>query len=151
MCIFGYLRGPGWPINNRTWLSSHLYQSTYKIWKQSYKDFLSYRENDEMSAETADAAERRLNHSIPRTYIRMGDTITYNLLTLITYRISIKLQPSSLEGGSGGILKFKFSHKNVFPGSIFGCFISATTSVFDFDRRSNVPNDESSRPQKSTY
>ena len=35
--------------------SSHLYQSTYKIWKQSDKDFLSYRENDEVSAD-ADAA-----------------------------------------------------------------------------------------------
>ena len=48
MCIFGYSGGPGWPINNRTGahlasqLSSHLYQSTYKIWKQSDKDFLSY-------------------------------------------------------------------------------------------------------------
>ena len=49
--------------------SSHLYQSTYKIWKQSDKDFLSYRENDEVSADAADAAaERRLNHSIPCTY-----------------------------------------------------------------------------------
>ena len=28
-------------------LSSHLYQSTYKIWNQSDKDFLSYRVNDE--------------------------------------------------------------------------------------------------------
>ena len=38
-------------------LSSHLYQSTYKIWKQSDKDFLSYRENDEVSADAAaDAA-----------------------------------------------------------------------------------------------
>ena len=58
MCIFGYSGGPGWPINNRTGpiasqLSSHLYQSTYKIWKQSDKDFLSYRENDEMSADAA--------------------------------------------------------------------------------------------------
>ena len=35
--------------------SSHLYQSTYKIWKQSDKDFLSYGENDEVSAD-ADAA-----------------------------------------------------------------------------------------------
>ena len=45
-------------------LSSHLYQSTYKIWKQSDKDFLSYRENDEMSADAAadavaDAGARR--------------------------------------------------------------------------------------------
>ena len=76
ICIFGYSGGPGWPINDRahlaSQLSSHLYQFTYKIWKQSDKDFLSYRENDEMSA---DAAERRLNHSIPRTYIRTGDKI----------------------------------------------------------------------------
>ena len=36
-------------------LSSHLYQSTYKIWKQSDKDFLSYCENDEMSAHLAAA------------------------------------------------------------------------------------------------
>ena len=57
MWIFGYSGGPGWPINNRTHLasqaSSHLYQSTYKIWKQSDKDFLSYRENDERSADAA--------------------------------------------------------------------------------------------------
>ena len=54
--------GPGWPINNPTGpillptssqASSHLYQSTYKIWKQSDKDFLSYRENDEVSAVSA--------------------------------------------------------------------------------------------------
>ena len=50
MRILGYSGGPGWPINNQTGpilqASSHLYQSTYKIWKQSDKDFLSYREND---------------------------------------------------------------------------------------------------------
>ena len=46
--------------------SSHLYQSTYEIWKQSDKDFLSYRENNEVSA---DAAERRL---IPHTYFVRG-------------------------------------------------------------------------------
>ena len=56
-------------------ISSHLYHSTYKIWKQSDTDFLSYRENDEMSADATDAAQRRLNHSIPRTYIHTGDTI----------------------------------------------------------------------------
>ena len=33
--------------------SSHQYQSTYKIWKQSDKGFLSYRENDEVSADAA--------------------------------------------------------------------------------------------------
>ena len=55
-------------------LSSHPYQSTYKIWKQSDKDFINYRENDEVSA---DAALGWLNHSIlppPPEYIRMGDT-----------------------------------------------------------------------------
>ena len=61
MSILGYSGGPGWPINNQTGahlasqLSSHLYQSTYKIWKQSDKDFLSYRENDEVSADAAAA------------------------------------------------------------------------------------------------
>ena len=39
-----------------------------------YKDFLSYRENDEVSADTA--AERRLNHSIPRTYFVRGIQLT---------------------------------------------------------------------------
>ena len=52
MCIFCYSGGSGWSINNRT---SHLYQSTYKIWKQSDKDFLSYRESDEMSEDAAAA------------------------------------------------------------------------------------------------
>ena len=51
ICIFWLFGGP-WASQ----LSSHLYQSTYKIWKQSDKDFLSYRENDEMSADAADAA-----------------------------------------------------------------------------------------------
>ena len=32
-------------------LSSHLNQSTCKIWKQSYKDMLCFLENDEMSAD----------------------------------------------------------------------------------------------------
>ena len=80
MRILGYSGGPGWPVNNRAHLasqaSSHLYQSTYKIWKQSDKDCLSYRENDEVSAAAAAdadaAAERRLNHSIPRTYFVRG-------------------------------------------------------------------------------
>ena len=48
------LGGPDWD-HLASQLSSHLYQSTYKIWKQSDKDFLSYRENDEVSAD-ADAA-----------------------------------------------------------------------------------------------
>ena len=32
-----------------------LYQSTYKIWKQSDEDFLSYLENNEVSADAAAA------------------------------------------------------------------------------------------------
>ena len=63
--IFSYSGGPGWPINNQTgpilfrsypltYINLHLYQYTYKIWKQSDKDFLSYHENDEVSAD-ADA------------------------------------------------------------------------------------------------
>ena len=32
---------------------SPIYQSTYKIWKQSNKDFSSYQENDEISADAA--------------------------------------------------------------------------------------------------
>ena len=52
--------GPGWPINNQTgpiflpsYPLTYMYQSTYNIWKQSDKDFLSYRENDEVSADAA--------------------------------------------------------------------------------------------------
>ena len=63
MRIFGYSGGP-WVAHKQSdrahlasQLSSYLYQSTYKIWKQSDKDFLSYRENDEMSADAADAAD----------------------------------------------------------------------------------------------
>ena len=54
---FGYLGGPGLSMDNQTGnnlpsqLSSHLYQSMYKIWKQSDKDFLSW--NDEVSADAA--------------------------------------------------------------------------------------------------
>ena len=77
--ILGYSGGPGWPINNPTgpillprhpltYINLHI-----KIWKQSDKDFC---ENDEVSADAAadaDAAEeRRLNHSIPRTYFVRG-------------------------------------------------------------------------------
>ena len=85
MRILGYSGGPGWPINNPTgpillprhpltYINLH---NNYKIWKQSDKDFLSYRENDEVSADAAAAdvdaaAERRLNHSIPRTYFVRG-------------------------------------------------------------------------------
>ena len=32
-------------------LSSHQYQSMYNIWKQSDNDYLSYRENYEVSAD----------------------------------------------------------------------------------------------------
>ena len=63
MCIFGYLGGPGWTIKKSdrahlaSQLSSHIYQSTYKICNQSDKDSLNFRENDEMSADAdADAA-----------------------------------------------------------------------------------------------
>ena len=61
-CAFWAIRGGAWVAHKQSdWAhlashaSSHLYQSTYKIWKQSDKDFLSYRENDEVSAD-ADAA-----------------------------------------------------------------------------------------------
>ena len=60
MRILGYSGGLGGPeiigAGPSSQLSSHLYQSTYQIWKQSDKDFLSYRENIEMSADEADAA-----------------------------------------------------------------------------------------------
>ena len=63
MSILGYSGGPGWPINNQTGpILLPSYPLTYinlhiKIWKQSDKDFLSYRENDEVSADAAaDAA-----------------------------------------------------------------------------------------------
>ena len=61
MRILGYSGGPGWPINNPTGpilLPRHpltYINLGYKIWKQSDKDFLSYRENDEVSADAADA------------------------------------------------------------------------------------------------
>ena len=53
------LFGGAWVAHKSDWAhlasqaSSHLYQSTYNIWKQSDKDFLSYRENDEVSADAA--------------------------------------------------------------------------------------------------
>ena len=40
-------------INDQFFIYGHLYQSTYKIWKQSDKDFLSYRENEEASTDAA--------------------------------------------------------------------------------------------------
>ena len=52
------------------------------------KDFLSYRVNDEVSA---DVAQQRLNHSIPRTYIRTGDTIiiVWNVKSPVRYKNDI--------------------------------------------------------------
>ena len=102
-CAFWAIRGgPGWPINNRTgpillprhpltYINLH-----YKIWKQSDKDLLSYRENDEVSADAAAdadadadaAAERRLNHSIPRTYFVRGiqlSTVNYQLSVVLSW------------------------------------------------------------------
>ena len=71
ICAFWAIRGgPGWPINNRTGpilLPRH--PLTY------INLHIKYVENDEVSADAADAdaaAERRLNHSIPRTYFVRG-------------------------------------------------------------------------------
>ena len=61
MCIFGYLGGPGWPINNQTGpILLPSYALTYinlhiKYGSNPIRIFLSYRENNEMS-EDADAA-----------------------------------------------------------------------------------------------
>ena len=65
MYIFGYSGGGG-----GGWIALPSYPLTYnnlqnKIWTQSDKDFLSYCENDEVSA---DAAQRWLNHSIPHVH-----------------------------------------------------------------------------------
>ena len=54
ICIFGYSGGPWvafkWSdrVHLASQLYSHIYQSTYQIWKQSDKGFLSYCVNDEM-------------------------------------------------------------------------------------------------------
>ena len=62
ICIFGYSGGGGGTLvahklsdwaHLASQLSSHPYQSTYKILKQSDKDFVSYRENNEVSADAA--------------------------------------------------------------------------------------------------
>ena len=52
--------GAGWPINNQTgpillpsYPLTYIKMSIYKIWKQSDKDFLSYRVHKEMSADAA--------------------------------------------------------------------------------------------------
>ena len=51
--LFGGGGGPRWPIKRAqlaSQLTSHLYQSIYKIWKQSIQ---SYRVHKEMSADAA--------------------------------------------------------------------------------------------------
>ena len=61
MRILGYSGGPGWPINNRTgpillprhpltYINLHI-----KYGRNPIRIFLSYRENDEMSADAAAA------------------------------------------------------------------------------------------------
>ena len=73
--IFGYSEGPRVSIQYSDWanlasqLSSHLYQSTYRIRKQPDKDLLSYHENDEVSADAV-TASWRLNHSFPPVHLR---------------------------------------------------------------------------------
>ena len=60
MRILGYSGGPGWPINNQagpillpsyplTYINIHIKYGSNPI----LKDFLSYRENDEVSADVA--------------------------------------------------------------------------------------------------
>ena len=53
-----YLNGPGQPFNGQTCpmllpVSSHPYQSTHKIWKQSEYNSWSNRENDEADMHAA--------------------------------------------------------------------------------------------------
>ena len=65
-CIFDYSRaggGEGWvPLQLTEWaqhasqLSTHLYHSTYKIWKQSVQDSLSNHVHKEISADVDAAA-----------------------------------------------------------------------------------------------
>ena len=56
-CMFGYSGAPRWPIQKSdrvhlaSQLSSHLYRSTYNIWKQSVQDVSSYRVHKDMSAD----------------------------------------------------------------------------------------------------
>ena len=63
MRILGYSGGPGWPINNPTgpillprhpltYINLHI-----KYGSNPIRIFLSYRENDEVSADAADAAD----------------------------------------------------------------------------------------------
>ena len=55
MCIFGYSGGPGWPINNRTWpILLPSYPLTYINLHIKYGSN-TISENDEMSADAADA------------------------------------------------------------------------------------------------
>ena len=55
MCIFGYSGGSGWPINNRTGpILLPSYPLTYINVHIKYESNpISYRENDEMSADAA--------------------------------------------------------------------------------------------------
>ena len=59
--IFGYSEG-GWVAPLSDWaqlvsqLSSHLYKYTYKIWKPSVQDFISYRVHKEISVDPDAAA-----------------------------------------------------------------------------------------------
>ena len=61
MRILGYLGGPGWPINNPTGpilLPRHplIYINLHiKYGSNPIRIFFSYRENDEVSADAADA------------------------------------------------------------------------------------------------
>ena len=69
--IFGCKRNTAISANKPKYtflLLTSVYQSTctYKIWNQSDKDFLSYRENDEMSADAAaDAADAGVTTTKP--------------------------------------------------------------------------------------
>ena len=63
-CIFDYSGGGGWvPLQLTEWAqlasqlsTHHLYQSTYKIWKQSVQDSLSNHVHKEMYADVDAAA-----------------------------------------------------------------------------------------------
>ena len=84
--------GPGWPINNRTGpilLPRHplTYINLHIKYGSNPIRILSYRENDEVSADAAAdedaAAERRLNHSIPRTYFVRGIQLANVIITVL--------------------------------------------------------------------
>ena len=71
MCIFGDSGwgggGAGYPFTYQ--LSSHLYQSTYKIWKQSVQDCLSYRVHKEMFADVAGVKTPKPEY-LPSIFVR---------------------------------------------------------------------------------